>query len=239
MTEASAQQSPDGQSPAGQSPDGQNLPWQRPGGKRRAAIPLAPRAREVHQHILAGFAAAGRALRRADLAGFAHAHGFELDPVLAELGERDMVVFDDRGEIRAAYPFSPSRTPVRLSWSGGPAVYAMCAIDALGVSAMLGRPVTITAAEPGTGRAIIVEVDRDQAQWSPGEAVVYAGTTGSAECSSADRACGYINFFTSADAAQAWAASHQGITGKVLDQARALRFGIEEFGTLMQPAEGS
>jgi hypothetical protein len=27
----------------------------------------------------------------------------------------------------------------------------MCAIDALGMSAMLGRPVTITAAEPDTG----------------------------------------------------------------------------------------
>jgi hypothetical protein len=27
----------------------------------------------------------------------------------------------------------------------------MCAIDALGISAMLGRHVTITAAEPGTG----------------------------------------------------------------------------------------
>jgi alkylmercury lyase-like protein len=231
MTEVSAQQSPEGQ-----GPEGQGVPGQSPGRKRRASIPLAPRAREVHQRILAGFAATGGALRRADLADFARAHGFELDPVLAELGDRDMVVFDDRGEIRAAYPFSPSRTAVRLSWAGGPVVYAMCAIDALGVSAMLGRPVTITAAEPGSGRVIIVEVDCGQAHWSPGEAVVYAGTTGSTACPSADRACGYINFFTSADAAQAWAASQHGITGKVLDQAGALRFGIAEFGTLMRPA---
>jgi hypothetical protein len=33
----------------------------------------------------------------------------------------------------------------------------MCAIDALGMSAMLSHPVTITAAEPGTGRTITVE----------------------------------------------------------------------------------
>lgn len=38
-----------------------------------------------------------------------------------------------------------------MSWAGGPTAYAMCAIDTLGMSAMLGRPVTITAAEPDTG----------------------------------------------------------------------------------------
>ena len=65
----------------------------------------------------------------------------------AELAGRDVIAFDADGEIRAAYPFSPTPTPIQVSWEGGPAAYAMCAIDALGISAMLGRPVTITAAE--------------------------------------------------------------------------------------------
>ncbi|MGH3160085.1 MAG: alkylmercury lyase family protein, partial [Streptosporangiaceae bacterium] len=133
---------------------------------------------------------------------------------------------------------SPAPTLVRVSWAGGPVAYAMCAIDALGVSAMLGRPVTITAAEPGTGQVITVEVDRDEARWSAPGAVVFSGTTGSTSCSSADRSCGYINFFTSARAARDWSAQHPGITGKILDQARALRNGIAEFGTLMRPEEG-
>jgi hypothetical protein len=206
--------------------------------KHRDTIPLTPQARQVHQRILAGFVETGRALRHRDLAHFALGHGIELGPVFTELGDLDMVVFDDRGEIRAAYPFSPSPTPIQVSWAGGPVVYAMCAIDALGMSAMLGRQVMITAAEPGTGHAVTVEVDRDRAQWSPGGAVVFVGSADSASCISADRSCGYINFFTSVRAAHSWADQHPDITGRTLAQARALRRGIAEFGTLMRPAEG-
>lgn len=75
----------------------------------------------------------------------------------------------------------------------------MCAIDAFGMSAMLGRPVTITAAEPGTGRVITAHADGARARWHPRTAVVFAGSAGDdASCPSADRACGYINFFATA-----------------------------------------
>jgi hypothetical protein len=55
-----------------------------------------------------------------------------------------------------------------VSWPDGTAVYAVCAIDALGMSAMLGRPVAITAAEPDTGRASTVHVNGRRARWTPG-----------------------------------------------------------------------
>jgi alkylmercury lyase-like protein len=38
-------------------------------------------------------------------------------------------------------------------------VFAMCAIDALGVSAMTGVPVEIESANPSTGEPITVNVD--------------------------------------------------------------------------------
>jgi hypothetical protein len=98
---------------------------------------------------------------------------------------------------------------------------------------MLGRPVTISTTEPTTGEPITVQVDGDRAQWTPDTAVVYAAATGDACCPSADRTCGYINFFTSAEAAHAWAGRHPDVAGVVLDQAEALRYGIAEFGTLM------
>jgi hypothetical protein len=116
--------------------------------------------------------------------------------VLAELAARDVMAFGARGEIRAAYPFSSAPTPTQVTRAGGPAAYAMCAIDALEISAMLGHPVTITAAEPGIGCLITVHTDRDRARWGPAGAVVFAGATGDYGCSSADRTCGYINFFT-------------------------------------------
>jgi hypothetical protein len=129
-------------------------------------------------------------------------------------------------------------TAISVSWPGGPATYAMCAIDALGVSAMLGRPVTITASEPGTGRVITVETDGVRAQWRPGSAVVFAGATADECCASADRSCGYINFFTSPRTARQWARQHPAITGTVLDQAKALAQGIAEFGAFLQNQNG-
>ena len=159
--------------------------------------------------------------------------------MLAELAERDVIAFDADGEIRAAYPFSPAPTPIQVSWEGGPVTYAMCAIDALGISAMLGRSVTITAAEPGTGHTITVRADRDQARWDPADAVVFAGTTAADCCHAADRTCGYINFFTSARAARAWARANRAVTGEVLSQSRALRAGVAEFGAFMRPGNGT
>lgn len=75
----------------------------------------------------------------------------------------------------------------------------MCAIDALGMSAMLGIPVTITSTEPST---VTVQVDHYTARWSPDAVVVFAGTIGGACCPSVDRTCGHINFFTTPEAAR-------------------------------------
>jgi hypothetical protein len=110
----------------------------------------------------------------------------------------------------------------------------MCAIDALGMSAMLGHPVTITAAEPDTGRIITVHADGSQARWHPRTAVVFAGSAGGACRPSAECSCGYINFFASRRAAQAWARRHPEVTGRLLTQQGAFGIGIAEFGSLLR-----
>jgi hypothetical protein len=110
----------------------------------------------------------------------------------------------------------------------------MCAIDALGMSAMLGRPVTITAAKPDTGHPVTVTVDAGQARWAPRTAVVFAGATGEPGCPSADRCCGSISFFTTGRSARAWARRHPQITGTTLRRDGALRMGIQTFGALLQ-----
>jgi hypothetical protein len=207
--------------------------------KGGCAAALTQPARQVHLAVLATFAQTGQAPGRSDLERIAQAGGADPAAVLAELAERDVIAFGQAGEIRAAYPFSPSPTPIRVSWEGGPVTYAMCAIDALGISAMLGRPVTITAAEPGTGRVITVHAERDQARWDPPHAVVFAGAT-SGDCRhAADRTCGYINFFTSARAARTWAKANPAVTGTVLGQGRALSAGVAEFGAFMQTGDGT
>jgi Alkylmercury lyase len=124
--------------------------------------------------VLTAFTPTGQPPPAADLERVIRPGTGEPDRVRAELTEVDVLAFTPRGEIRAAYPFSPAPTAIQVRWDGGPDVYAMCAIDALGMSAMLGRPVAITAAEPGTGRAITVTVDGSRARWAPRTAVVFA-----------------------------------------------------------------
>jgi Alkylmercury lyase len=214
------------------------MPGPELGQGRRAAV-LTPPARHVHLAVLGAFAEAGRAPLRTELERIARGKGADPGAVLAELARWDVLAFDDRGEIRAAYPFSPSPTPVQVTWEGGPRVYAMCPIDALGISAMLDRPVTITAHEPDRSRLVTVEVDRNQTRWRPRRAVVFSGAVGGTDgggCASADRSCSYVNFFTSAQAAREWASRHPTVTGTTLGQAQALSRGIAEFGTLMHAA---
>lgn len=204
--------------------------------KNKAAAALTPPARRLHLSILTSFVETGRPPVRADLLRLARDLAGDPAAVLAELADHDVVAFDAHGEIRAAYPFSPTPTAIQVTWSGGPVAYAMCAVDALGMSAMLGRPVTITATEPDSDRVVTVEVDGDHATWTPDTAVVFAGTTDDACCPSVDRTCGTINFFTSHEAARQWSHRHPDATGTLLDQPEALACGIAEFGALLRPA---
>lgn len=196
---------------------------------------LSDPARQAHRAVLAAFTSTGRPPSAREIERLVRARGADPARVRAELTAADLLAFTPDGEIRAAYPFSPAPTPIRVTWAGGPQVYAMCAIDALGLSAMLGRPVAITAAEPDTGRTITVTVDADRARWKPRTGVVFSGESGDPGCPSADRCCGYISFFTTRRAARAWARRHPEITGTVLRRHGALHIGIDTFGTLLTP----
>lgn len=126
------------------------------GGRGRSA-PAERGLRAVHQSVLRSFVQAGAAPRIAALAE--HAEPFEVSQVLAELADGDFLCLDHAGQITAAYPFSalPTRHQVRIA--GNATAYAMCAIDALGMSAMTGLPVLIESAGPSTGEPITVNVD--------------------------------------------------------------------------------
>jgi hypothetical protein len=159
----------------------------------------------------------------------------EVSQALAELADGDFVYLDQCGQITAAYPFSALPTRHRVQMSGGAAVFAMCAIDALGVSAMAGLPVVIESADPSTGAPVTVHVDGATSVWDPATTVVYVGRTGGQSGGpSASVCCGYMNFFATGTAASAWAASHPEISGGILSQARALQVGIGIFGQLLR-----
>ena len=201
------------------------------GGRGRVA-PAERGLRAMHQAVLRSFVQSGAAPGISSLAR--HAGQFDVTEVLAELADGDFLCLDHAGEITAAYPFSALPTRHRVQISGNATVFAVCAVDALGVSAMTGRPVVIESADLSTGEPVTVNVDEADSTWDPATAVVYVGRTGG-ECTgpSALLCCGYMNFFATWAAAMAWAGSHPEITGGILDQGRALQVGIGIFGQLL------
>jgi hypothetical protein len=201
------------------------------GGRGRVA-PAERGLRAVHQAVLRSFVQAGAAPDIAALAD--HAAPFEVSQVVAELADGDFLCLDHAGQITAAYPFSALPTRHRVQMAGNATVFAMCAIDALGVSAMTGFPVVIESADPATGEPVTVNVNGASSTWDPAEAVVYVGRTGGELAGpSASVCCGYMNFFATRSAAAAWAASHPEITGGILGQGRALQVGTGIFGQLL------
>jgi hypothetical protein len=128
-----------------------------------------------------------------------------------------------------------------MTIEGGPLVYAMCAIDALGMADMLGRNIVIASADPVSGHGIRIAVADGHASWLPGTAVVFVGADSSSglDCCppstrpAADRCCGVMNFFTGPDTAQAWIGQHPTVSGEVLSQAQAWRLGVDIFGHLL------
>ena len=203
---------------------------------------LSPAARTVHRAILQAFATTGLA---PDPSTLTAPDGRDTKILLGELHDRDVIRLDEHGRIRAAYPFSGWPTAHRVEIAGGPAVYAMCAIDALGIAAMLGADTTITSADPGSGELIRVAVRGARATWQPESTVVFDGTDTSAggyrpdrdrvgpAVPTVDRCCTVMNFFTSASSAHKWLAEHPQVSGAVLTKDQALRLGTDIFGRLL------
>ncbi|XDO64454.1 organomercurial lyase [Streptomyces sp. RLB1-33] len=77
--------------------------------------------------------------------------------------------------MQAAYPFSATPTAHRVHIAHGTEVWAMCAIDALGIPDMLGTDALITSADPVTGETITVTSTGGHMTWQPSTAVVYVG----------------------------------------------------------------
>jgi len=204
---------------------------------------VSPAARRVHHAILRAFATTGAAPAQRTL----RAASGDLSEMLNQLHDHDVIRLDDAGEIRAAYPFSGVPTAHRVAIHGGPTVYAMCAIDALGMAAMLGRDITITSSDPVSGTPVRVDIRAGSAIWNPTSAVVFVGSiastagggccppSGGAErvAAAADRCCAVMNFFTSDASAATWQAARPEVSGEILDRGQALKLGIDIFGRLL------
>ncbi len=202
---------------------------------------MIPQGGSLHRFILETFAKTGHAptlktiQREFALPSLEEAHS-----LVAEL-ERRGAIHRNPGDhaITHAYPFSNEPTAHRVQLADGPQVYAMCAIDALGMPFMLKQEAKIRSACAQYSGEVQIQVQAGQiTQQSPERILVWLPTV-TERCVAALDLCPEVNFFCSPEHLKQWNAEHPEHHGQLLTLAQALEYGRKTFATLLQGSTNS
>ncbi|MDQ2710327.1 MAG: alkylmercury lyase family protein, partial [Actinomycetota bacterium] len=188
--------------------------------------------RAVQRQVLWHFATTGSAPEARVLEPVAARFGRPAGQVLAELAAEDFLTLDGQNRVQAAYPFSAVPTAHRVSIAGEARVWAMCAIDALGIPAMLDTDVVITSCDPRSGKPVTVTATGGRMVWEPDSSVVFVGSRCCAG-PAAEVCCDALNFFTDEASVRRWADDHPDVLGEVVGHERAEHLGARIFGPLL------
>ncbi|GMG84522.1 hypothetical protein LNKW23_37380 [Paralimibaculum aggregatum] len=193
---------------------------------------LGEAARDTHRAILQSFRETGRAPRLAWLAERRRLAAAAIARHLDELVARDLVVCR-QGEIEGAYPFT-DRDTGHVVEIGEVSVNAMCAIDALGIGALLGRPTLIRSRCAHCAGKLRIGTGNDgrsiTGQVPPG-IVVWAGVEPIHGCA-ADTQCRSMVFYCSAEHLDA-AQGGEPVSGYRFSTSQALEAGAAIFGPFL------
>ena len=189
----------------------------------------SPRAQALYRAVLATFAATGAPPLLRAAAEQAQLSAEQAEAGLRELAEADVVAVDARGAVIGVFPLSPVPTRHRVQVAGRPVLHAMCAVDALGIPAMLGEAGVVTSTDPTTGQTITVVIGDGELSVEPSDAVVLLATTGAG--SLATSCCSVIDFYADPSSAEQ-ALTRPGVTGVVLTVADGHALGVALFADL-------
>lgn len=134
---------------------------------------------------------------------------------LEELEKRDLLL-RRRGtqEIASIYPFSLTPTEHQIFLENGKRLFAMCAVDSLGMPIMFNRTVKIVSQCETCKQEIIIEVKDDEITcvshpdimiWSPKRQMSPAAET----------CCPSVNFFCCREHLQEWTEENPDLIGKI------------------------
>jgi hypothetical protein len=195
--------------------------------RRRGLPPSLP---ALHQRILRQFAVSGAAPTPETLRAWAAELAINPSAALRTLVGVDLIQGDpDTLLVYGAYPFTSTPRGHRVDIVGGSAVEAYCAADALGISAMLDRAVTIVSHDPQTGAEVRVHVRNGKATSEPPGAVVSIPLTPEdPDGQVCDCSCPVVSFYTSPENARAYARAH-GLSLDTLTLSQAHRLGSAVF----------
>ena len=200
--------------------------------KKAKLSELEERAR---RYILRHFADTGRPPRLSELQRELQLGSQEdAAAILTRLDAADLIVCEPATDsITAAYPFSGKPTGHRVE-IGDRTLYALCAIDALGIPFMLDAPGVIRSGCFWCHAPIGVHVEGGvvAAHW-PASVVVWYPEKDSCGCTATSR-CVLINFFCSEDHLGAWRKANLGEEGTALNLQEAVEAGRMIFGELLR-----
>jgi Alkylmercury lyase len=201
--------------------------------ERLARAQLSSREDDTRRAILRAFAKEGSAPHLQDVA---HVLGLPIEPVreaCRTLARHDLILWrEDEARIISAYPFSGVPTAHQVLIDGGNALYAMCAIDALGIPFMLGQGVCIRSACFFCQQPVTVEVHGGSLQGaSPPTTVVWFSEREG--CCVAETRCPLMNFFCHEGHLHAWLITFPDEQGTALSVREALDVGKAVFGELL------
>jgi hypothetical protein len=194
---------------------------------------IDPLAREVLRLILDRFVVEGGPLEIEALSR--HLQGRAPDEIreaLARLDQKDLILARD-GKVVLAYPFAGGPTAFRVSLPDGRERYAVCAIDALGISPMLGQPVRLRSSCYHCGEALQIDVRPDGPVGGEG-IVVWVGERGDIRQKACSSICLTLNFFSSEEHLRPWRESHPEVPGGAAVLQEAFKLGARIFGELLR-----
>lgn len=114
--------------------------------------------RRVHRALLLGMTTIGAVPSYDALVSATGVPSGEIPARLQALAQADYLALDDAGRVTCLYPFSAVPT-AHVVVLGTERRFAMCAIDALGMAAMLGRAVRVESMCANCGKAIRLDVE--------------------------------------------------------------------------------
>lgn len=199
---------------------------------------LSEPERGLYFWILRRFATDGRP-SHAETRRAAGRLGLDADRALATLALEDLVHLDPSGEIAVAYPFSGRPTAHRVRFPSGHEVYAMCAIDALGIAPMFDQRIAVTSRDPLSSHEIgaleigALVAPNGDAEWWPESSVVVAGAM-DGPGDSCQGCCPVLNFFASSSNAERWLDEHPHVRGQVITMQEAILAGRAVFGEVLK-----
>lgn len=191
---------------------------------------LSPEDAHVHITILNSYAMQGREPSLSELAGLSN----NISATLAKLQKLDLIVLNDDGQVRGAYPFT-SEDRIHQVTIGQHTVHCMCALDSLAVSPMFQMPTHIRSKCVVSGVDIDIQQNVDRVLNADDNREVYfaidwGAANGNVSC--ADSLCGYMDFIKGDALAKEWQAKSKDYEAFKLDE--AIEFASQFFSPLMR-----